>query len=499
MHLFMATLSTETNTFSPIRTGLRDYEAFYMRHGTATSEPPNLMTEALHVWRQRAESLGGRVTESLAAIAEPAGLTTRAAYAALKGEILDDLQAAGQVDLVLLQLHGAMVAEGCDDCEADITAEVRRLCPDAVIGIALDCHCHLTDALLEVADLVICFKEYPHDDATARAEELFDLALATRRGEIAPVMGLFDCRMISLFLTKAAPMAGFVQEMKDTEAQAGILSVSLGHGFPWADLPETGARMLVVADGDQGLAQTTAERLGRHFYDLRNEIVPHYPDLSTGLDRALSAGAGPVVLADMSDNPGAGAPGDSSFVLREILDRGLGQVASGFYFDPMAVQYCQDAGEGAEITLRLGGKTEPASGMPVDVTGRIMRIAEGLGQHLGAGLEPLGTMVWLRLPGEVDLLINNLRTQVYHPEAFEQMGIRLAEKRLVVVKSLFHFYGPFAQISPHVIFCATPGRVNPDTSAIPFTRRTKDFWPVVDDPFGGTALSNRQSGRSSSV
>lgn len=480
MHLFMATLSTETNTFSPIRTGLRDYEAFYMRHGTATAEPPNLMTEALHVWRQRAEALGGQVTESLAAIAEPAGLTTRAAYAALKGEILADLKASGTVDMVLLQLHGAMVAEGCDDCEADITAEIRRICPDAVIGIALDCHCHLTDALLEAADLVICFKEYPHDDATARAEELFDLALAAHRGEIAPVMALFDCRMISLFLTKAEPMAGFVRQMRETEAQPGILSASLGHGFPWADLPETGARMLVIADGDKALAQSTAEQLGRRFYGLRNQVVPAYPTLSTGLDRALSASAGPVVLADMSDNPGAGAPGDSTFVLREVLDRGLHNVASGFYFDPMAVQYCQDAGEGAEITLRLGGKTEPASGMPVDVTGRIMRIAEGLGQHLGAGLEPLGTMIWLRLPGQIDLLINNLRTQVYHPEAFEQMGIQLAEKRLIVVKSLFHFYGPFSQISPNVIFCATPGRVNPDTSAIQFTRRAPDYWPLVD-------------------
>lgn len=479
----MATLSTETNTFSPVRTGLRDYEAFFLRHGTATREPPNLMTEALHLWRARTEALGGKVTESLSAIAEPAGLTTKAAYAALKGEILRDLEAALPVDIVLLQLHGAMVAEGCDDCEADLAADVRALCPDAVIGVALDCHCHLTEALLAAADLVICFKEYPHDDAADRAGELFDLALRAFRKEIAPTMALFDCRMISLFLTKAAPMSEFVAQMKAAEKEQGILSVSLGHGFPWADLPETGARMLVVADNDAALAKDMAERLGMDFFALRNDVVPDYPDLTAGLARALAKKNGPAVLADMSDNPGAGAPGDSTFVLREILDKGLTRVASGFYFDPMAVTYCEDAGEGAEINLRLGGKTEPASGLPVDVTGRIVRIAHGLGQHLGAGLEPLGTMVWLRLEGEVDLLINNLRTQVYHPEAFEQMGIRLAEKRLVVVKSLFHFYGPFSKVSDNVIFCATPGRVNPDTAQIPFTRRAADFWPLRSDPF----------------
>ncbi|MER9338332.1 M81 family metallopeptidase [Mesorhizobium sp. M0293] len=479
----MATLSTETNTFSPVPTGLRNYEDYYLRHGTATRDPPNLMTEALHVWRARGEALDWKITESLSAIAEPAGLTTRAAYAALKDEIVRDLKAAGPVDVVLLQLHGAMVAQGCDDCEADVVAAVRVICPDATIGVALDCHCHLTEPLIATADLVVCFKEYPHDDASERAEELFELARRSQRGEVTPVMALFDCRMVSLFLTKQGPMVDFVAKMKATEKEPGVLSVSLGHGFPWADLPETGARMLVVADSDKALAEETANRLGGAFFDLRHQLVPEYPDLQAGLDRALAASSGPVVLADMSDNSGAGAPGDAVHVLRELLARGVTNVASGLYWDPMTVRQCKDAGEGADIQVRLGGKTEPASGQPLDVSGRIMRIIPGLGQHLGAGLEPLGTMVWLKMPGDIDVVVNDLRTQVYHPEAFEQLGIRLAGKRLVVVKSLFHFFGPFSVIASEVVFCATPGRVNPYTGLIPFTRRDMNFWPRVDDPF----------------
>ncbi|RWF05577.1 MAG: M81 family peptidase [Mesorhizobium sp.] len=479
----MATLSTETNTFSPVPTGLRNYEDYFLRHGTATQDPPNLMTEALHVWRSRGAARDWTITESLSAIAEPAGRTTRAAYAALKEEILRDLRAACPVDIVLLQLHGAMAAEGCDDCEADVVAAVRAICPEAIIGVALDCHCHLTDALLSQADLVICFKEYPHDDASARAEELFDLALRAHDGEISPVMALFDCRMVSLFLTKQGAMLDFVAKMKATEMEPGILSVSLGHGFPWADLPDAGARMLVVADSDMALARGTAVRLGRAFFDLRHHLVPNYPDLQTGLDRARAALSGPVVLADMSDNPGGGAPGDAVHVLRELLAQGVTNVASGLYWDPMAVRQCENAGEGAEIQLRLGGKTEPASGQPLDISGRIMRIISGLGQHLGAGLEPLGTMVWLKMPGDIDLVINDLRTQVYHPEAFEQLGVRLAKKRLIVVKSLFHFYGPFSAIASEIIFCATPGRVNPNTGLIPFTRRDMNFWPRIGDPF----------------
>ncbi|MER9801249.1 M81 family metallopeptidase [Mesorhizobium sp. M0142] len=222
---------------------MRNYDDYYLRHGTATQDPPNLMTEeALHVWRTRGEALGWTITESLSAIAEPAGLTTRAAYAALKDEIVRDFKAARPVDIVLLQLHGAMVAQGCDDLEADVVAAVRAIAPDAIIGVALDCHCHLTEALLSKADLVICFKEYPHDDASDRAEELFELARRTHGREITPVVALFDCRMVSLFLTKQGAMMDFVARMKATETEPGVLSVSLGHGFPWADLPDTGAR-----------------------------------------------------------------------------------------------------------------------------------------------------------------------------------------------------------------------------------------------------------------
>ena len=483
MHLFMATLSTETNTFSPVPTVYSDYEAYYLRHGTATQDAPNLMTEALHVWRTRADERNWQVSESLTAIAEPAGLTTADTFARLKDEIISDLQNAGQPDVILLQLHGAMVAEGEPDCEGRIVAEVRELCPNAVIGVALDLHCHLRPRLLDNADLLIAFREYPHDDAAQRAEELFTLAEQTLNGSITPVMAMYDCRMVSLFLTKTEPMRAFISELEAAEHIPGVLSVTLGHGFPWADLPETGARMLVVADKDQALADRTAAQLGQRFFEVRDQVAMQYAELDAALDQVQAAKTGPIVLADMSDNSGAGAPGDSTYVLDAILERGMQNVASALYWDPDSVQACVAKGEGAEISLNLGGKTESASGRPVPVTGKIMAIKSGLGQHLGPALEPLGTMVWLRLEGEIDLVINDLRIQVYHPEVFEQMGIELAQKQLVVVKSLFHFYTPFAEIAEQVIFCATPGRVNPNTSQIEFTQRDLCFWPRVSDPF----------------
>ncbi|MGX9357158.1 M81 family metallopeptidase [Roseobacteraceae bacterium S113] len=495
-HLFIACLSTETNTFSPIPTGLGGYEEYCLRHGDATTEPPILMTESLHLWRARAEALGWNVTESLTAIAEPAGLTSRATYAAFKAEILADLAAAPEADVILLSLHGAMVADGCEDCEADLTAAIRSARPGAHIGVSLDLHVNLSQALLDAADVIVTFKEYPHDDATPRAAELFDLIHRAVQGEIVPHMALFDCRMMGLYLTKEGAMREFVAQMQASEGQAsegqankgqankgqgGLLSVSLAHGFPWGDVADVGARMLVVAE-DAARAMQEAERLGRAFFALRHEVTAKFPDLDTALTQAAQSSK-PVVLADMSDNPGAGAPGDATHVLAQLRARRITNVALGLIYDPIAVQMCFDAGEGAQFTLRIGGKLEAASGQPLDLDVTVMALEQNCGQHLGEGLEPMGRGVWLRLEGEVDIVLNDVRVQVYAPEAFTQLGIDLSTKDLIVVKSLFHFYGAFKPIAGEVIFCATPGRVNPNLEGVHYTRRTLPYWPAVEDPW----------------
>ena len=101
------------------------------------------------------------------------------------------------VDIALFGLHGAMVADGYEDCEGDLLARARDIVgPGAVVGCEHDMHCHLTEKRVAACDLVVLFKEFPHTDFLARAEELVDLALRTARGEIRPVAGLFDCRTV---------------------------------------------------------------------------------------------------------------------------------------------------------------------------------------------------------------------------------------------------------------------------------------------------------------
>lgn len=485
MKTFIASLATETNSFSPLPTGLAGFQEGGLYHGDATRQPVSYWTGALHLWRARAEARGWDVAESLATFAQPAGPVVGPVYQALRDEILTDLAAALPVDMVLLGLHGAMIAQGCDDCEGDLIQRIRALAPNARIGGLLDPHCHMTEAMLTGADALICFKEYPHIDIEARAEELFTLIADAAEGKTNPVMRDHDCRIIMAMPTPEGPMRAWVDAMIARESEPGVLSLSLVHGFPWGDHPRTGARALAITDGDPALAERMARELAQKLWDERRAIFQPVHDIPTALDMAQAEPRGPVVLADMSDNAGGGAPSDATFLLRAMLDRGMHDFATGIFWDPVAVRICQDAGEGAQLALRLGGKCGPMSGDPLDLTVTVRRIATGLSQRFGRLPQGLGTAVWLSTgaKGDIDIVINDSRTQTFHPEAFTGLGIDLGSRRYVCVKSSNHYRAGFAPIASRIVPVATPGAITPDFTAIPYTRRAPNYWPKVEDPF----------------
>ena len=484
MRVFIACLGTETNTFSSLPTGEQTYRDTAVFDGDATRHSPNPFSLPLHIWRERAEAEGHEVIEGLCAFAQPAGRTIRRVYEGYRDRILEQAGAALPLDLVLVNMHGAMVAEGYDDCEGDLLAGLRAVVGSgAVIGGELDLHCHITPLMLEAATALITYKEYPHTDIGERAGDLFRLCHDAAQGRTKPVMAAHDCRMVSMWRTTDEPMRTFVNRMKVREGSDGILAVSFGHGFPWGDVAEVGAKTLVVADGDADKAAALAADLGARLWAMREETRPTAIGIDEAIDRALAVDGRPVVLADVSDNAGGGAPSDSTFILERLIARGVGDVASGLYWDPVAVRFCMEAGEGASLRLRIGGKCGPDSGNPVDLSVTVERIVTGAEQTFGGVRNRIGDAVWVRAEGGLDLVLNTVRTQVFHPLAFTAVGLDPGAKKIVVVKSTQHFHAGFAPIAKEILYVAAPGAIAPDFAAIPYTKLAKPYWPRVEDPW----------------
>lgn len=484
MRIFTAGIMTETNTFAPFPTGRRAFEEgglFRKNASGAADGPVNLIARE---FRDRATRDGHELVEGLFTFAQPGGRTVQRVYESLRDEIIEALRAEGPFDVVLLALHGAMAATACDDCEGDMLLRVRALVGDgAVIGVELDPHCHLTEAMVGTADAIVIMKEYPHIDYVERAAELYAICTDAARGKVQPVSAVFDCRAVGFYPTTSEPMAGFLRRMREEESRPGILSVSFAHGFPWADVVDVGSKMLVVADGDEALARSVADELGREIVRLREALRPRFPDIDAALKKA-AATPGRIVLADVGDNAGGGAPSDNTELLRALLDRRIGDAASGAYWDPIAAQICAEAGEGASLPIRLGGKCGPASGRPLDLTVTVRAVRESFEQAgLGPGArQPMGLTIWAEAAG-IDLVINSIRTQIFSPDAFTGLGIDLAGKRLVIVKSSQHFQTLFAPIADLTVQVATPGALGMDFAALPYTKRDPTYFPRVDDPF----------------
>jgi microcystin degradation protein MlrC len=376
-----------------------------------------------------------------------------------------------------------MAAEGCDDCEGDILARVRTIVgPKAIVGAELDLHCHITDAMVDSATVLVIYKEYPHVDIEDRAQELIALAADAAEGRTRPVMAVYDCRMIGTFRTTEQPLRGFVDRMYAMEGKDGVLSVSLGHCFPWADVADIGVKTLAVVNGDATQARRVARTLGEEIFALREALAPKFLSVDKALDEALAYRDGPVVIADTADNAGGGAPGDSTFILRRLLERGVTNVASGYYWDPVAVRFCEDAGLGATFELRVAGKTGRTSGNPVDLMVTVRGIAPNVIQHFGPSAQNIGTAVWVSAQG-IDLVLTTVRTQVFHPEGFAATGLDLSSRRIVVVKSTQHFHAGFAPIARKILYAAGAGALGRDFASVPYTKITRPWWPKVQDPF----------------
>jgi len=482
LRVFVATFGTETNSFSPLPTGLDAFRATMLwRPG----EHPDFATEATGpLWAARERGRDGRyeVIEGTCAFAMPGGPVTARAYQMLRDEILDQLQRAMPVDIVAFGFHGAMLAFGEDECEADLLERARAIVgPDVPLGAELDLHAHLSQRMVSAADVLVAFKYYPHIDYVERARDLLNLLDRIREGEIRPTPSLFDCRMVGGLTTQSSPMKELVADLIERERQGEVLSGSLIQGFRAGDVARMGSKVLIYTNNDQTAAASIAQDFGRR-YQAMAEVMKGNGTGRTFADDiklAKAATAFPVILVDSSDNPGGGASGDNMALARAMLDNGLTPACIGPIWDPLAVRLGFEAGLGADFSLRVGGKVGEASGPPLDVRGKITGLAENVTQNLLGSRPPLGRVACISAAG-LDIIVSEIRDQCYGPEMFRAVGVEPAEKRYVAVKSSEQWRIGFGEMGRSVIYVAS----SQQPSNRQYHKRSRPMWPFepVDLP-----------------
>ncbi len=484
LRVFIGAFGAEVNTFSPL---VIDHAAFangsLWRAGQIERSQPAPLAAAPLERAWVLESAGEvEIIQGLCAGAQPGGIVARDAYEALREELLRDLRNAGPLDIVLLGLHGATVAEGYDDVEGDILARARAIVgAEVVVGALLDPHCHLTAAMLRQPDLLMAYKEYPHTDILPVAGRLVDAAVATARGQLKPVMRAWDCRMISVLHTTREPARSMIDELLHVQDEQGVIDISIAQGFPWGDVADQGCRVWATTDADPMRAAALAERFGGSLVAMRGNTRSPILRASEAIEALRAASPGPVVIADSADNPGGGAPSDATYLLRALMEAGVTDIAAGLFWDPEAVQLCEAAGVGAHISLQVGGKACNLSGDPLDLEVEVTGLKADAWQNFAGGVWKSGRAAAVRSADGVELVMTTRRAQCFDQQAFTQLGIDLKDKRVVLVKSSQHFQASFAGLTDQILYVEGQGALSCDFATLPYKKVSRPIWPLDDD------------------
>lgn len=486
MRIVTGAFSHETSTFTPVPT---TYESFFQRFGyhrgdaiLARFRDTNTPTGG---FIQAAGDFGFELIPTIHTEAHPSGPAPRDVFDRILNDLLDGIRAAGQVDGVLLELHGAMVAEDIPDAEGHILAAVREVVgPDVPISAQLDIHSNVSQQMVTMADILIGRESYPEIDMAARGYECAEVLVRTIRGEIKPTLALHQIPLIWGMnqVTAHPPMSEAIAELHRIEALPGVVCGSIATCFPLADIPDLGASVYIVTDDDPALAQQLADELGAWIYARRADWQLPMPDTRTALAQADAAGRYPVVLADRNDNPGGGSPGDSTGVLQTFLDAQLEDACVLYIVDPEAAAACHGAGVGATLTLDVGAKSTPLQGKPVTMTATVEAISDGDFYFSGpmyAGVQGhMGPSAYIRQDG-VHVLLVTRREQPFDTAFAESLGLHPRRMRYISVKSAAHFRAAYESWAGNIIVVSEPSVHSADTGNLQFKHTGRDLYPLT--------------------
>lgn len=489
MKVLVARLNHETNTFSPIPTAL---ESFSPKYGKEALQDQIAGNTAMTAMLQFAQGISGAtLLTPLTAMANPSGLVQRQAFDHLCESILD---ASDGVKLFLLDLHGAMVVEGYADGEGILLEKIRSRCPQAKIFVALDLHANVTEKMTSNVDAMVSFKTYPHVDMYETGEHLTRIADLYLKGKARPVTAFRQIPLLSHTLksnTQEGAMQKAITLARQAEGKYGILAASINAGFSLADFDNAGMSVVVVADGNQALAQQVADEIADQIWKDRAGFVYQSESIDTSLRRAVKASSQdqskPVLLLDHSDNVMSGGSCDTTDILDAALQKGLENILVGPLCDPLAVSAAYQAGLGAEMDFEIGNRHARPKGVamvgPVTYRGRVLAFSDGVFEVRGpiyqGSTMRMGRTALIDL-GKARVVLTENRVEPFDLGIFETVGAQVRDARYLILKSRMYCRPVFGPLCSEMIECDSDkgGPTSSNYALFQFTNIRRPIYPL---------------------
>ena len=488
--ILSAEVMHETNTFSCIATDEQAFRnGFYLVGADAIKQRGEVNTELAgfldcsrkYAWQLHHVHSGG---------AGPAGKVTTSAFDWLVEPVVAAAN-SDRYDAILLGLHGAMVTELCEDGEGELLQRLRNVVGNELpIAITLDLHANVSSRMCDLADIIVSYKTYPHIDMRATGAHAGELLQRSLSGEINPQTIRLSCRMLEEVnggRTDIGPMIERIQAAREWELRPDAYAVSINGGFPSADIAEVGPTVLVTAEGDMEAHRAFAEDIAADIWQSRNEVVNDYLDVDTAaiIAAQFDPQQGPLVIADYADNPGAGGYGDSTYLLRALLEAGMSNVCFGPMVDGETVQQLNRHEIGERVEVNLGGKVDANfGGGPLALS--LELISKHDGSYVGGGAmigglqRSFGPTAVVRIAG-IEILITTFAQQLLDLQQFETFGINPQAAGVIALKSMQHFRADFEPIAGRVIVCDSGALCTPRYERLQYRNVKRPIFPLDQD------------------
>ena len=443
-----------------------------------------------------------RIIPSVAAWACPYGKVDAEADDYISSKILETIKNAGKLDGILLSLHGAMVTTASEDGEGDLLEKIRSLVGnDIPVGVMVDLHANITRKMIKNSSWIINYDTYPHIDAFERAAECAEIMLDTLDGKITPVMSCVKLPLLSEFIptTKGAG-AELLDAIFEAEKHPSVISASISYGFFCADIYESGAAIIVIADKDKTFAEKTALATAGKMWDLRHQLKRKFVTPDEALDNICNnSGEYPAILADCCDNPGGGATGDATHILHKLVEKNIKHAVVAFIYDPETVAEAEKIGVGNIGEFNIGSKIFP------EITGKVLHakayvkaISDG---HFDTGMESkviMGdgnlntTAAWppvnsqhgkiaaLDLNGII-VLATTVQAQTWNDYGIRACGIMPEKQAVIAVKSTVHFRHCFEKYAAKIYEIWSPGLSEQLIAHADLTHSRRPVYPLDEN------------------